>query len=214
MAVKETISTQECFYPSVRKCSLEGRESQNLVCDISSLLRSQSYFPYFMLVAFEGGSIIRAFLLLLSYPFLLIMHSHYQLKVTIFITFCGLRKKDVDLVTRAVLPKFYLENINFLVYQILDSVGGSRTIRTRSLPRVLVEGFLKEYLNVEFVKGTELQLIGQYYTGFASADSKHKTFEEHFVGGGGEAMPDIGIGRYSSIGDLDHRFLSFCKVTY
>lgn len=165
MAAKET-STQHCLYPSVRKCSLKGRESQKLVCDISSLLRSESYFPYFMLVAFEGGSILRAFLLLLSYPFLFFMHSHQQLKVIIFITFCGLRLKDVDLVTRAVLPKFYLENINFLVYRVLDSVGGrggSRTIRTSSLPRVMVEGFLKEYLNVKFLKGTELQMIGQYW---------------------------------------------------
>lgn len=52
-------------------------------------------------------------------------------------------------------------------------------------------------------------------TGFVSVDSKHKAFEERFGGGGGggaEAMPDIGIGRYSSLADHDHRFLSFCKV--
>ncbi|KAI5669946.1 hypothetical protein M9H77_19799 [Catharanthus roseus] len=200
----------ETLFPSVIQCSLNCRKSQTLVCDFSSLLRSESYFPYFMLVAFEGGSILRAFFLLLSYPLLFFLNYELQMKFMIFITFCGLRFKDIDLVSRAVLPKFYLENLNYLVYKILASCGSKKVFTI--MPRVMVEGFLKEYIKVDTVKGTELHSIGKYYTGFLSNSGllvKHRALKEQF----GEKIPDIGIGSISSL-HRDKLFLSFSKEAY
>ncbi|KAI5669948.1 hypothetical protein M9H77_19801 [Catharanthus roseus] len=208
---EQTFKSQEIisFLPSVTKCSLKAKESQTLVCDFCSLLRSESYFPFFMLVAFEGGSILRAFFLLLSSPILFFLNINLQMKLMIFITFCGLRFKDVDHVSRAVLPKFYLENLNYLVYKILASAGSKKVFT--SLPRVMVEGFLREYLKVDTVKGSELHTIGKYYTGFLSNSGllvKHRAVREHF----GEEIPDIGIG--SSSLSTDQLFLSYCKEAF
>ncbi|KAF9624630.1 hypothetical protein IFM89_012126 [Coptis chinensis] len=102
-----------------------------------------------MLVAFEGGSIIRAFMLLLSYPFLLAMNHEIRLRVMVFITFYGLKLKYMDSVGRAVLPKFYLENLNLQAYEVLASTG--RKVVFTSVPKVMVEWFLKDYLNVNVV---------------------------------------------------------------
>ncbi|KAL2496664.1 Glycerol-3-phosphate acyltransferase 1 [Forsythia ovata] len=209
-SIKSSSSSHQIpLYPSVTKCNLHGRKSQTLVCDIHGcLLRSESFFPYFMLVAFEGGSIFRAFLLLLSCPLLLVLDYELKLRVMIFITFCGLRLEDMDYVSRAVLPKFYLENLNFHVFEVLDSVG-SKVVFT-SVPRVMVDGFLKEYLNVDSVKGTELHTVGHYFSGLVSSSGlliKHRALKDLF----GEKRPDIGIGTSSF---HDHLLISLCKEAY
>nr|XP_016438267.1 PREDICTED: glycerol-3-phosphate acyltransferase 1-like isoform X3 [Nicotiana tabacum] len=202
-------SHQIPLYPSISKCNLHGRKSETVACDIQgTLLRSESFFPYFMLVAFEGGSIFRAFFLLLSSPLLLVLDYELKLRVMIFITFCGLRLKDMDSVGRAVLPKFYLENLNVHVYEVLKSAG-CRVVFT-SVPRVMVEGFLKEYLSVDNVKGTELHSVGSYFTGLISSSGilvKPRAIKEFL----GENKPDIGIGNSSF---HDHLFISLCKEAY
>ncbi|XP_050383021.1 glycerol-3-phosphate acyltransferase 1 [Argentina anserina] len=196
-------------FPSITKCDVNGRKSQTLVCDVfGGLLRSDSVFPYFMLVAFEGGSIIRAFLLLLSCSFLWVLDYEIQLRVMIFITFVGLKIKHMESVARAVLPKFYLENLNLHSYEALASTR-SKVIFT-SVPRIMVEGFLKEYLDVEDVKGTELLTSGHYFTGLLSKSGllmKHRALKEYF----GDTKPDIGFGTSSL---HDNLFISLCKEAY
>ncbi|PRQ52074.1 putative glycerol-3-phosphate 1-O-acyltransferase [Rosa chinensis] len=196
-------------FPNITKCELNGRKSHTLVCDIfGGLLRSNSVFPYFMLVAFEGGSIIRAFLLLLSCSFLWVLDYELQFRVMIFITFCGLKIKHMESVGRAVLPKFYLENLNLHAYEALASTG-SKVVFT-SVPRVMVEGFLQEYLDVDDVKGTELLTSGHYFTGLLSKSGllmKHRALKEYF----GDRIPDIGLGTSSLHDDL---FISLCKEAY
>ncbi|KAK1568676.1 hypothetical protein Q3G72_027429 [Acer saccharum] len=200
---------QPPMYPSVTKCDLENRGFDSLVCDMNGvLLRSHSFFPYFMLVAFEGGSICRAFLLLLSCPVLWVLDYEMKLRVMIFISFCGLKKKNMESVSRAVLPKFYLENLNAQAYDVLASAG-SRVVFT-SVPRVMVEGFLKEYLRVEGVVGTELHAVGDYFTGLISGSvllQKHRALNDYF----GDTKPEIGLGTSSP---HDHLFLSLCKEAY
>ncbi|XP_077229594.1 glycerol-3-phosphate acyltransferase 1 [Tasmannia lanceolata] len=201
-------SHQSSIYPSVSKCPTERRETKTLVCDFhGTLLRSTSFFPYFMLLAFEGGCIFRAFLLLLACPFLWVLDDELGLRVMIFISFCGLRLKDVESVGRAVLPKFFLENLNLQAYELLASTG-SRVVFT-SVPRVMVEGFLKEYLKVDNVVGTELQMVHGYFTGFLTSGLlvKHKAVKELF----GESKPDIGLGGSSL---HDQLFISLCKEAY
>ncbi|XAR52795.1 Glycerol-3-phosphate 1-O-acyltransferase [Bertholletia excelsa] len=199
---------QHPLFPAVTNCSLENRGSQTLVCDIQALLISQSFFPYFMLIAFEGGSIFRAFFLLLSSPILWVLDCELKLRIMVFITFCGLRVKDVESVGRAVLPKFFLENISFKAYKVWDSVK-CRVVFT-SMPRVMVEGFLREYLSVSHVAGTELQTFGNYFTGLISGSGllvKHRAVKEFF----GEKKPDVGLGSSSL---HDHLFISYCKEAY
>ncbi|KAF7815727.1 glycerol-3-phosphate acyltransferase 1 [Senna tora] len=198
-------------FPSITKCGLEGRKSQTLACDIHRvLLRSHSFFPFFMLVAFEGGSIIRAFLLLLSCPILWVLDYGLKIRVMTFITFCGLRVRDMESVARAVLPKFYMEDLNLEACEVLGSVGW-RVVVT-SVPRVMVEGFLKEYLGVEEVVGTELQKFGGYFSGLVSGSCgvvvKHKALKEWF----GDGKPDVGLGCGHCVNDLV--FISHCKEAY
>jgi hypothetical protein len=53
----------------LHSCSLDNREMQTIVADLDGTqLRSSSPFPYFMLIAFGGGSRLRALLLLLISP--------------------------------------------------------------------------------------------------------------------------------------------------
>ncbi|XP_057955121.1 glycerol-3-phosphate acyltransferase 1 [Malania oleifera] len=202
--------SQSPLIPSVSKCELEGRGCDTLVCDIDgTLLRSQSFFPYFMLVAFEGGSIFRALILLVSSPLLWVLNYNLALKVMIFITFCGLRLKDMESVGRAVLPKFYLENLNLQAYDVLVSTGFK--IVFTSMPRMMVAGFLKEYLRVDDVVGTELHTVGQYFTGMLSGSGllvKQRALEQFL----GKEKPDIGL--IGSSSPHDHLLISLCKEAY
>ncbi|XXG67781.1 hypothetical protein AAC387_Pa06g1046 [Persea americana] len=202
-------SHQSSMYPSVSKCPWEGRATKTLVCDIhGTLLKTPSFFPYFMLVAFEGGSILRALFLLLTCPILWVLNHELRMRAMVFVTFCGLRLKDMECVGRAVLPKFYLENLNLQAYEVLVSTG--RRVVFTSVPRVMVEGFLKDYLRVNDVVGTELHVVGGYFTGLLTDSGvlvKHKALREIF----GESTPDIGIGGCSL---HDQLFISLCKEAY
>ncbi|CAL9768323.1 unnamed protein product [Musa acuminata subsp. burmannicoides] len=201
------------LHSSVTKCSLEGREGQTLVCDFhGTLLGTPSLFPYFMLVAFEGGSLLRAFLLLLLSPLLWVLGNHREItmRILVFVTFCGLRTKHLELVSRAVLPKFYLENLHLQACELLAATG-MRVVLT-SMPRLMVEGFLKEYLGVSEVVGAELQVVrGCYFTGLISGSTlaaKQKALKDIF----GEAKADVALVSSSNL--HDHLFITYCKETF
>ncbi|CAH2038746.1 unnamed protein product, partial [Thlaspi arvense] len=208
-----------------RACSVSSdHHHHTLVCDIDGVLLRQhsskhfhTFFPYFMLVAFEGGSIIRAIFLLLSCSFLWALPQETKLKVLSFITFSGLRVKDMDNVSRSVLPKFFLENLNLQVYDIWARTGYSKVVFT-SLPQVIVERFLRDYLNADDVVGTklkEIEVMGRrFYTGLASGSGfvvKHKSAKDYFRDNNNK-KPALGIGCSSS--PQDHIFLSVCKDAY
>ncbi|KMT02274.1 hypothetical protein BVRB_9g205920 [Beta vulgaris subsp. vulgaris] len=111
-------------------------------------------------------------------------------------------------VERTVLPKFYLEEVNFHVYQAMCRAK-SKAVFT-SVPRVMVEGFLKEYLKVDQVVGTELQTLGNYYTGLLSSSGllvKYRSIKEYFA----DERPDFCIGNSTY---FDQFFMSFCKEAY
>ena len=44
-------------------------------------------------------------------------------------------------------------------------VSTGRRVVFSNVPRLMAEGFLKEYLRVDDVLGTELHLVGGYFTG-------------------------------------------------
>ncbi|CAN8306095.1 unnamed protein product [Cochlearia groenlandica] len=206
-----------------RACSVSSDHIETLVCDIDGVLLRQhsskhfhTFFPYFMLVSFEGGSIIRSIFLLLSCSFLWALKQETKLKVLSFITFFGLRVKDMDNVSRSVLPKFFLENLNLRVYDVWDRTRYSKVVFT-SLPQVIVERFLKEHLNADDVIGTklqEIQVMGRkFYTGLSSGSGfivKHKSAKDYFFNN--KKKPTIGIGSSSS--PQDHTFISICREAY
>ncbi|KAJ3695281.1 hypothetical protein LUZ60_000658 [Juncus effusus] len=200
--------------PDISKCSLQFRETQTVVCDLqNTLLRNGSTFPFFMLVAFEGGGILRALLLLLFSPFIFALGSSGEVaqRLLVFLTFFGLRAKDVELVSRSVLPKFFLENLNSQAYEILSSCGEKVVVTT--MPRVMIENFLKEYIGVNRVYGVELEMGkgGKFFNGFVSCSgfqAKQGCLKDLF----GEVKSDLGL--LSASNAHDQLLIPYCKETY
>ncbi|XP_072997455.1 probable glycerol-3-phosphate acyltransferase 3 [Typha latifolia] len=137
--------------------------SEDTVCDLEGgLLRSSSTFPYFMLVALEAGGFLRGLLLLLLCPLLCCVSDEVGIKVMVMVSFCGVRKAGFR-VGRAVLPKFFLEEVGLEGFEVLMKSG--RRVCVSRMPRVMVEVFLKDYLEVEVVVGRELGEFWGFYTG-------------------------------------------------
>ncbi|GLJ53947.1 hypothetical protein SUGI_1152970 [Cryptomeria japonica] len=202
------------FHP-VSKCRLQGRENQSVVSDLDgTLVKSTSSFPYFMLMAFEAGSPLRALLLLLVSPVTWIFYRFISeaagLHLLIFVSLVGLKAADVSMVGRAVLPKFYLEDLHPLAYKVFVSCG-KRYVVTAN-PRMMVEPFLKEYLKVDGVLGTELQVIKGFCTGLVAPPGvllgwrKHHAVKALF----GDDKPDVALGNRPS----DFPFMFLCKEAY
>ncbi|MQM20526.1 hypothetical protein Taro_053548 [Colocasia esculenta] len=219
-AVARSQQSPAAAYPGVDKCPLQGRAGQTVVFDVeNTLLRSPSLFPFFMLVAFEGGSVLRAFLLLLCYPLVWAFTrcgaargSQMGLCLMAFVTFCGLRKRDAETAARAVLPKFFLEDLHLHAYEAVMSAG--RKVAVTTLPRVMVEWFLREYLGVDDIVSADLDLFagGGRFTGLFSTNNavKKSRVVKELVGG--DAKPDLGLAGGSD--PDDHLFLSLCKEAY
>ncbi|XP_072996894.1 probable glycerol-3-phosphate acyltransferase 3 [Typha latifolia] len=193
--------------------SLEKLPNQVLVCDVEGgLLRSSSTFPYFMLVALEAGGFLRGLLLLLLYPLLCCVSEEVGIKVMVMVSFAGVKKEGFR-VGRAVLPKFFLQDVGLEGFEMLRR--SRRRVCVSRMPRVMVEGFLKDYLEVEVVLGRELRELRGYYTGLMQEEedqSKSKAMElESDKLLGGEDAWVVGIGGHT---DSLHHFSQRCKEIY
>ncbi|KAL8050321.1 hypothetical protein ABFX02_06G075400 [Erythranthe guttata] len=141
-----------------------------------TLLKSHDVFCYFMLIAFEASGLIRFALLLACWPLIRLLEicgrGDNGLKLAIFVATCGVRFSEIEAVTRAVLPKFYLDDTDMAAWRVFSSCyDNRRRVVATKMPRVMVERFAKEHLRADDVVGSELCInrFG-FATGFVEDD--------------------------------------------
>lgn len=177
-----------------------------------TLLRGRSSFPYFALIAFEVGGVLRLLFVLLTAPIAGLLYYFVSesagIQVLIFVTFAGARVYDIESVARAVLPKFYSSDLHPESWRVFSSCG-KRCVLTAN-PRIMVEAFLKDFLGADLVLGTEIGTYKGRATGLVNkpgvlvGKNKADALKEAF----GDEQPDIGLGdRHTDI-----PFMALCKV--
>ncbi|KAM0932308.1 putative transferase [Dioscorea sansibarensis] len=202
-------------FKTVDKCSSIGRDKHTVVADLDgTLLCGRSSFPYFALIAFEVGGVLRLLFLLLLSPIAGLLYYFVSesagIKVLIFATMTGMKVSGIKSVAKAVLPKFYSMDLNPETWRVFSSCG-KRCVLTAN-PRVMVEPFLKEYLGVDLVIGTEIDSYKGRATGFVTypgvlvGASKAAALRKVF----GDTSPEIGLGDRKT----DYAFMSLCQEGY
>jgi glycerol-3-phosphate acyltransferase len=169
-----------------------------------ALLKSSSLFPYFMLVAFEGGGLLRALFLLLSYPLTCLFSEEMRLKIMVMVCFFGI-KQECFIIGINVLPKFFLEDVGLEIFEVLKRSGGGKLVGVSKLPQVMVEYFLKDYLEIDFVVGRELKVFHGYFVGLMEE-------KKDIIGLEGILEEDNMIAFTGFTKVLVHQLLSTCKV--
>ncbi|KAK2991779.1 hypothetical protein RJ640_015513 [Escallonia rubra] len=178
-------------YASLNRTSEELPRSTIVFHVEGALLRSSSVFPYFMLVAFEAGGILRALVLLFLYPFVCLVSRELALKIMVFLCFFGIKKESFRIGT-SVLPKFFLEDVGHEGFEVVMKCG--KKVGVSDLPSVMVEGFLKEYLGVDAVIGRKIKVACGYFTGLMEAKTgssvlnSGKELDFHLIGFGCSGM--------------------------
>ncbi|XP_022992779.1 glycerol-3-phosphate acyltransferase 5-like [Cucurbita maxima] len=177
-----------------------------------TLLKSSDVFSYFMLMAFEASGLIRFTLLLLSWPLVCLLDAagmaEVGLKLATFVATFGVRKAEIESVSRAVMPKFFMDDLNMDVWRVTSRFG--RRVVVTKMPRVMVEMFVKEHLRADEVVGCEL---GFNRFGFATGlvkgglGSVVEEISQLFELGNGGRRPTMGMGRPSS----SSSFLGLCE---
>ncbi|XP_068329106.1 probable glycerol-3-phosphate acyltransferase 8 [Pyrus communis] len=209
---------QRRSFPSIAACNVgETASYESIAADLDgTLLISRSSFPYFMLVAIEAGSLLRGLVLLLSLPLVIVSYFFFSeavgIQILIFVSFSGLKIRDIELASRAVLPRFYAADVRAESFEVFDKC--KRKVVVTANPTVMVEPFVKDFLGGDKVLGTEIEVNPKTKkaTGFVKKPGvlvgklKRLAVLKEF----GDEVPDLGIGDRSS----DHDYMSLCKEGY
>ncbi|KAL7238917.1 hypothetical protein ACSBR2_004918 [Camellia fascicularis] len=204
-------------FPAITSCDVFTVKHRSIAADLDgTLLIGSSSFPYFMLVAVEAGSLLRGLVLLLSFPLIAIAYIFVSealaIQALIFISYAGLKIRDIELVSRAVLPRFYAADVRAESYDVFEKC--ERKVVVTANPTVMVEPFVRDYLGADKVLGTEIEVNPKTKraTGFVKSPGilvgkwKKLAVLKEF----GNESPDIGIGDR----ETDHDFMSICKEGY
>ncbi|KAJ0678358.1 putative transferase [Helianthus annuus] len=175
-----------------------------------TLLRNKDPFSYFMLVAFEASGLIRFAVLLLFWPIIKLLDAcgkpDIGLKLAIFLATAGVPMSEIESVARAVLPKFYYDDIDLDAWKVFN-LCDKRVVVTK-MPTVMVEWFVKEHLGADGVIGTDIA-VSQF--GFATGLVRGGGFGSSVI----DRVATMFNGQQPSLGlarcHLDSPFLSLCK---
>jgi glycerol-3-phosphate acyltransferase len=117
-----------------------------------------------------------------------------------------------------VLPKYFLEDVTKEGLEAFHGKAGAGTVVavTASFPRVMVEGFLKEYLGVHAVVGREVAVAAGRYVGLL--EEEHAGMER--VGALLEEMEEMSskgdgppVGLVGAASRVQHVASRYCKVS-
>jgi len=174
-----------------------------------TLVKNPDPFSYFMLVAFEASGFIRFALLLLFWPVIRVLHllgmEDAGLRLTVFIAVAGLRMSQIESVARAVLPKFYMDDLNMDGWSVFSQYD--KKIVVTKTPGVMVERFVKEHLRADEVIGSEL-VVNQF--GFATGLVRDVGLVSSRVAKlFGDEELSLGMGKSNN----SNSFMSICKVS-
>lgn len=201
-------------YSSVEKCSSQGREMQTVVADLcGALLRGSNPFCYFLLLCLEGSGVIRSLVLVFASPLIWVLFNcasaAWATKLLIYISMAGVKASDIDGVARAVLPKFFAEDLNQQTWKVFSSFG--RKFIVTAMPRMLVEPFAVEYIGVDGVFGTEIEIDEHgRATGFVKSVMNGSVKKEAVGRALGDLDIDVGVAKQKSTA----HFLALCKEAY
>ncbi|XP_004490877.1 glycerol-3-phosphate acyltransferase 5 [Cicer arietinum] len=178
-----------------------------------TLLKNLDVFSYFMLVAFEASGLIRFVVLLTLWPAIRFLEifgmEDISLKVMIFVSVAGIHKSEIESVSRAVLPKFYMDDLDMEAWKVFNSYD-KRVVVTK-MPRVMVKRFVKEHLLADEVIGSELifNRFG-FATGFVHCDSITSVSESVAKVFNNEVIT-LGMTRINTTTSSNHLFSKLCK---
>ncbi|CAI0412042.1 unnamed protein product [Linum tenue] len=168
-----------------------------------------------MLVAFEASGLLRFLALLLLWPLIKLLEAvgmrDLGLKLMIFVATVGVRVSEIESVARAVLPKFYMDDVDMGAWRVFSS-REKRVVVTK-MPKLMVERFVKDHLSAHEVIGTELVVnrFG-YATGLVKDGADLDVFilsqVDKLFGHDDDELPGLGLGRRTGSGSS---FLSLCK---
>ncbi|KAF7846543.1 hypothetical protein BT93_L4180 [Corymbia citriodora subsp. variegata] len=129
------------------------------------------------------------------------------------VSFFGLKKESFR-AGSAVLPKFLLEDVGLEGFEMVKKRGGKR-VGVSGLPQVMVESFLRDYLEVDMVVGRELKVVRGYYVGLVERKRRSVVdeFEEMLGKETSSGSGLIGISSYNKSLQHDPLF-SRCKELY
>lgn len=176
-----------------------------------TLLKNKDPFSYFMLIAFEASGLLRFTILLLFWPIIRLLNvfgnEDYGLKLTIFVATVGLRIKEIESVSRAVLPKFYLDDVDMEAWRLFS--GREKRVVVTKMPRVMVERFVKEHLRGDEIIGSDL-VVNRFGFAMGLVNDDGGSVDECVLRLFDDEKPCLGLGRLES----GSSFLSLCKVSY
>ncbi|KAK1281158.1 putative glycerol-3-phosphate acyltransferase 3 [Acorus gramineus] len=208
-ASKTSSSSSSCssvfaMVVTVLFCLMLILPDRTVVFDVEgTLLRSTNTFHYFMLVALEGGALFRVLLLLLLYPLICFVNEEVGVRVMVMVTFFGMRRSGFRF-GRSVLPKHFLDDVGLEGFEVLREAKGR--VGVSCLPEEMVEGFLREYMEVEVVVCRRLKVVGGFYVGLMEGDHGR---------GRGLGLSGVGLGDVAWVGSSKkaalHHVFTQCK---